>query len=588
MTHSDNIRVCITGMGVITCNAHSQGELLDALQNGRSGIKSAERLSTVHHEWQLGEIESIADSDDCPRAFVMARQALSEAIQQAGLDNEALKKTFIINGTTVGGMDLTERRIDEMLNGSAEQTGKIKWHPCGAMAEWLSEQFSTEAQTYTISTACSSAANAIAFAADLIRTGRADVVIAGGAESLTKFHTNGFNSLMVLDAERCRPFDRDRAGINLAEGAAFLVLESEHTALRRGASPLAELTGYGNACDAYHPTATSPDGDGAYLAMSKALAMAGLKASDIDYINAHGTGTADNDRSESTALQRLFSGCPDIAPVSSTKAFTGHTTSASGAIESVICLLAMHHHFIPQSLGFVIPMEGGVVPSMGEENVTLHNVMCNSFGFGGNDTSLIFSEYKPSELSEEPNVAVRKDISILSECTLKDGEEFKLSRYFPVLKTRRMCHSMKMAMYVAMTALESAGIKASEVGAIIFSTRDGMLDNSERLLEQIAQSDEQNISPTLFMQSTHNTMAGQLAILAHNHGYNTTFTPTGYTVDAALLDARMQIEQGRIRTALVVECEECTPQMRELLRKGSLPMPESNVYCRAIIIGAKP
>ena len=587
MTHSDNIRVCITGMGVITCNAHSQSELLDALRSGRSGIKRVERLNTVHREWQLGEIDDIADSDDCPRAFAMARQAFSEAIRQAGLEGKILLRIAIVNGTTVGGMDLTERSLDAMLTSSEQSCKMIKWHPCGAMAEWLSEQFAIECETYTISTACSSAANAMAFAADLVRTDRADVVIAGGAESLTKFHTNGFNSLMVLDAERCRPFDRDRAGINLAEGSAFLVLESERSALRRGVSPLALLSGYGNACDAYHPTATSPDGEGAYLAMHKALTMAGLNASDIDYINAHGTGTADNDLSESTALQRLFADCPEIVPVSSTKAFTGHTTSASGAIESVICLLAMLHRFIPQNLGFTFPMEGGVVPSAGAENVTLHNVMCNSFGFGGNDTSLIFSEYNSGQLAEQHSATPKNEPIVLSEYSLRYGEEFNLSQYFPVLKTRRMCQSMKMAMYVAMTALESAGVNASEVDAIIFTTRDGMLDNSEKLLCQIEQSDEQNISPTLFMQSTHNTMAGQFAILTRNHGYNTTFTPTRYTLDAALLDARMQIELGRIRTALIVECEECTEQMRRLLRDASLPMPESDIYCRALVVSAK-
>ena len=266
----------------------------------------------------------------------------------------------------------------------------------------IAEPFGPFASLATVSTACSSATNALISAVNILRCGLADIVVAGGAECLTKFHLNGFNTLMILDSEPCRPFDRDRAGLNLGEGAAYLVLETESSLRLRAAKPLARLSGYGNACDAFHQTASSPDGDGAYLAMQQALTTAGLKPEDIDYINAHGTGTPNNDLSESRAIRRLFS--PHIPPVSSTKSFTGHTTSASGAIEAVFCLLAMQHQFLPQNLNFRTPMDEGIVPVTPYPRPPvppcprppvlspLTHVLSNAFGFGGNDSSIIFSK----------------------------------------------------------------------------------------------------------------------------------------------------------------------------------------------------
>jgi 3-oxoacyl-(acyl-carrier-protein) synthase len=196
---------------------------------------------------------------------------------------------------------------------------------------------------------------------------------------------------MILDHEQCKPFDTQRAGLNLGEGAAFVVMETEASAKSRGADILAMFSGFGNACDAFHQTASSDNGEGAFLAMDKALRTAGLQPSDIGYVNAHGTGTPNNDASESQALVRLFG--QQLPPVSSTKGMTGHTTSASGAVESVICLLALQQSFLPANYGFSTPMENGIVPvtSVGT-HYDLRHVMCNSFGFGGNDTSLIFSK----------------------------------------------------------------------------------------------------------------------------------------------------------------------------------------------------
>jgi 3-oxoacyl-[acyl-carrier-protein] synthase-1 len=244
----------------------------------------------------------------------------------------------------------------------------------------------------TLSTACSSSANAIFFGARLIRNGLLDVVVAGGVDALTKFTLNGFNTLMILDKEFCKPFDEHREGLNLGEGAGYVVLVSSKVAATLTKPPYCLLSGYNNSNDAYHQTASSPDGTGSYMAMQGALKKAGLDTSDIDYINLHGTGTPNNDSAEGTAIKRLFH--PNYPPMSSTKSFTGHTLGASGGIEAVFSALAVKHGLIYPNLRFKTQMAD--LPFAPEthfrDGQQIDHVMSNSFGFGGNCTSLIFSK----------------------------------------------------------------------------------------------------------------------------------------------------------------------------------------------------
>ena len=328
------------------------------------------------------------------RTSLMGMIAAREAIEQACPENMRPYRIALVSGTTVGGMDKSEQYYLDFLSNETKNA-YIATHDCGSCTEMIADYFGLFSTVNTLSTACSSAANAIMLGAMLIRDGRADIVVAGGCECITKFHLNGFNTLMILDKEVCRPFDATRAGLNLGEGAAYLVLESEDTARQRHIESICHLSGYANTCDAYHQTASSPEGEGAYLAMQNALKSAGLRPSDIGYINAHGTGTSDNDLSEGIAIQRIFGN--GIPPVSSTKAFTGHTTSAAGSIEAVISLLALQHNFIPVNLHFSRQMdELRFRPATDEKPVKpLRHVLSNSFGFGGNDTSFIFSKINP-------------------------------------------------------------------------------------------------------------------------------------------------------------------------------------------------
>ncbi len=395
-----NKPILITGAGIVCSIGTNKEEVLDSLLNERTGISSIKYLKTEHKEFPVGEVklsnEEMYSLLDIPTPTPMTRTslmgiiALREALNDAKLSLDGTTEVGFISGTTVGGMDMSEQFYLDFLDNDSKNE-YIATHDCGACTEMIGDYFGAFNFVSSPSTACSSAANAIILAANMINSGLADIVVAGGSECITKFHLNGFNTLMILDQNHCRPFDDTRAGLNLGEGAAYIVLESAESAKRRGVKGIAALTGYGNACDAFHQTASSPDGEGSFLSMSKALSMAGITPEEVDYVNAHGTGTPNNDISESNAMKRLFGNA--IPPVSSTKAFTGHTTSASGSVELVICLLSILNDFIPANLNWKVQGESLITPVVRtKRNVHLKHVLCNSFGFGGNDSSLLISE----------------------------------------------------------------------------------------------------------------------------------------------------------------------------------------------------
>jgi 3-oxoacyl-[acyl-carrier-protein] synthase-1 len=402
--------IVISGMGIVSSLGNNVEENLQSLLANRSGIAPLHYLLTTRTEFPVGEVKktneemisllNIDENKPTIRTALMGMLAVREALQNAHLSPLpsplSSLNIALISGTTVGGMDKSEQFYLDFL-GNDTRNVYISTHDCGTCTEMMADYFGIFSQVDTISTACSSAANAIILAAQLIKSGRADIVIAGGCECLTKFHLNGFDSLMILDNKPCRPFDATRAGINLGEGAAYLVMETAESFNRRlqdysELKAWCKLSGYANTCDAFHQTASAPDGEGAYLAMKKALKMAQLLPEKIDYINAHGTGTENNDVSEGTAIMRLFGKI--IPPVSSTKSFTGHTTSAAGCVEAIISILALCHNFFPVNLNFSekIP-ELSFTPVVNQHsNKPLQYVLTNSFGFGGNDSSLIFSK----------------------------------------------------------------------------------------------------------------------------------------------------------------------------------------------------
>jgi 3-oxoacyl-[acyl-carrier-protein] synthase-1 len=327
------------------------------------------------------------------RTSLLGMIAAKEALQHAGIDLSDGLRTGLISATSVGGMDKGEQFYAEFIKDNNK--GKLKniiTHDCGDSTEKIADYLGIKDYVSTISTACSSSANSIMFGARLIKNNILDRVVVGGTDSLTKFTLNGFNALMILDRNQCKPFDEDRKGLNLGEGAGYIVIESEKSVNVKKTKALAELTGYANANDAYHQTASSPDGFGAYMAMKKAIEMSGLNIEDIDYINAHGTGTANNDLSEGKAIEKIFSA--KFPKVSSTKSFTGHTLGAAGGIEAVFSVLAINHNMAVPNLNFSTQMKELNFKPITElvQQAGIKNVLSNSLGFGGNCSSVLFSK----------------------------------------------------------------------------------------------------------------------------------------------------------------------------------------------------
>lgn len=394
--------VAITGMGIISAIGNNVEENYQALINGEKGITRVSKIQTIHKDAiMVGEIDftnqdfeqqlGLSEDNNYSRTALLGVVAAKEAVKHAGITDINDCKTGLISATSVGGMDMTEKYYYDYLTNEATQK-YIEGHHAGDSTQKIAEQLGIEESLVTtISTACSSAANAIMMGARLIKSGQLDRVIVGGADCLSKFTINGFKTLMILSDTYNTPFDDNRKGLNLGEAAAFLVLESETVVKANNRKVLAYVKGYGNANDAYHQTASSDHGDGATLAMEKALKVSGLQPTDIDYINAHGTATANNDLSEGRAIIRVFG--DNVPDFSSTKAYTGHTLAAAGAIEAVYAVLAIQNGVVYPNLNFETQMqEFGITPQLTLKEKALDTIMSNSFGFGGNCSTVIFSK----------------------------------------------------------------------------------------------------------------------------------------------------------------------------------------------------
>ena len=388
----------ITGFGIISGIGCGENETFAALLQKRSAIGKVSILETALKHYPVAEVKksnadlirlaALPDNRMYSRTFLLGIIAAQQAMQMTGLKSVQ----GVLGATTVGSVDFEERYYEKLReNGDNALLKKeiFPWFDLASCTERIAEYFDVRSNVTTMSTACSSSANAVMTGARMIRNGLIDSVIVGGMDSLSRFSLNGFNSLEILSPTGCKPFDQDRNGISIGEGAAFLVLESEKAAT--GKKIYGEIAGYANHSEAFHQTSSSPDGMGAIMTMRHALEVAGIQPKDIDYINAHGTGTQINDLSEGNAIGAIFG--KNVPPVSSTKAYTGHTLAASGVIEVVLSLLSIKEQTLLPNLGLENVMEElSFIPQREIKNAEINYVLSNSFGFGGANTTLIIKK----------------------------------------------------------------------------------------------------------------------------------------------------------------------------------------------------
>lgn len=554
------VRAFVCGAGIVSAAGQGTEANGEGLRRGAPCLAPLTLFPAAPpHPLPVGEVRAIPEIEGLPRTHALAWAAAREAVAGAALVPDA-----IVLGTTTGGMPTTEVLLQE----GEERPEAYRNHAIGSVAAWLARRLSCRGPVMTVSTACSSGTAALKIALELIRCGRARVVLAGGADALCRMTYYGFHALQLIDPEGARPLDRDRRGLSVAEGAAFVLLVA---ASSPPAGALAELAGAGLSCDAHHPAAPHPDGAGALAAMRAALADAGLAASGLDYINLHGTGTIDNDLAEARAVQTLCGGNPPA--LSSVKGLFGHTLGASGAVEAVVSAFAIARGFVPANVGCRVPdPKLGLAPERDGLDRPVRCVLSNSFGFGGNNASLVLTEPRPAGSPGPPRPPVRfsvRGVSCLTGAGALDETVARFARGAPFSgrpdlaavrmdvssgSLRRLKRLSRMTLLLAIAARRGAA-ESDAPDAIFFGTAWGSLTDTYDFLDKLFSSGERFTSPTDFIGSVHNAPASHAAIFFGATGANVVVSGGDHSFEQALYAASLVLREGD-PPALVIGAEE--------------------------------
>lgn len=411
-------RVVITGLGTVNAIAGNAPEFSAAMRKGVCGIGPVTVFDTADFRSRTGgEVRNFVFGKMLPPEFsikrmsrsdLMAMAAALEALKDAGLfpfPKDLQADTGVVIGGGAGGMLEGEAAYRQYLKGSGKgvRYSQFSSFCCASSADRIASNFGLMGPKTTFMTACSSGATAIGYAGDLIREGRATLVISGGAEPLSRVTYASFNALQAVDTEYCKPFDKNRQGLSLGEGAGIMILEALRHAQKRGAKIYGEVLGYGVSCDSHHMTAPDPQASGAVRCIAAALADSGVSPGRVDYINAHGTATLANDLMETRGIKAVFGKRAYRIPVSSTKSMTGHTLGAAGAIEGVASVLGIFGRFIPPTIHLTErdPECDLDYVAEGARESDVDIVLSNSFAFGGNNTAIVLGRYTPKGIVHE-------------------------------------------------------------------------------------------------------------------------------------------------------------------------------------------
>lgn len=566
--------VYIAGIGIISSLGSGLSATEQALRDNRVGIAPLHLFPLRQKDpLVVGEVPDVPPSSTLPRTHQLAERAAAQAMKGQKSPPDA-----VIVGTTTGGILTTE----QLLREKQENKRLYRYHGLTTVADRIAEKYHSRGPILTVSTACSSGAVAITLAMAMLRSGRAVRVLVGGADSLCRLTYFGFHSLQLVDRSGCKPMDKNRQGMAVAEGAAFLVLTTQ-----RPDTPLAQVAGAGLSCDAYHPAAPHPEGEGAVRAIQSALADAGLQPADVDYISLHGTGTRENDLAESRAIHTLFSPPP---PLSSIKGATGHSLAAAGAIEAAVAALLVSRDFIPANTGCREPDPALKLQPLDHPfQRRTATVLSNSFGFGGNNGCLVIT--KPQPLVKR-KITPKKNRSWLGiygrACWTGSGDwSATMARIFAggtvsgmtspelIVKAlspamiRRLKRLPRMALSLAQAAREDSGL-VNTPSSVFMGTGWGALSETWDFLTRLDMSDEQFPSPTDFVGSVHNAPAGQVAILLGATGANITTSGGDTSFEQALLAADFLLSDSK-QSALILGVDEGHDRLSPLLDSSIAP-----------------
>lgn len=555
-------------MGIVSALGNGVAETTEALKKARCNLRPITLFALKSAApMPVGEVKLVeADpAHPLPRTHQLALMAADQILAGKGLAPDA-----IIVGTTTGGILTTE----ELLENGITDPDSYRYHGVGSVAEVLAGSYGCSGPLITVSTACSSGAAALFLAGEMLRSGRARRVLAGGVDSLCRLTYFGFNSLQLIDPNGARPLDRERNGLSLAEGAALLLLTTEPEA-----DAALQLLGAGLSCDAHHPTAPLADGQGALAAMQAALADAGLDPAAIDYINLHGTATPDNDLAEAGAIHSLFGDSPP--PLSSIKGAMGHSLAAAGAIEAVVAAIAGDQGIVPANVGF-----GNIDPALNLVPVTkslrapVNTVLSNSIGFGGNNAAVVIG--RRQDLNCRSPELPRPSFTVTSTACLTGAghmretwESFNAGRRcngclderiateaLPPRTVRRLKRLPKLALALAQNACRNmpAGRRPA---AVSLGTAWGAMSETHDFLHKLFETRQEFPSPTDFIGSVHNAPAGQIAMMLGAKGANVTVSGGDASFEQALLTADLLAHSGS-DPILLIGVDEAHPVLSPL------------------------
>nr|WP_321403248.1 beta-ketoacyl-[acyl-carrier-protein] synthase family protein [uncultured Desulfobacter sp.] len=537
----------IAAMGIISALGTDEDSTYQALKRGESGLASVDFFQLNRPDFPRVGMVPGTIKGTLPRTHELARIAAGQIMAQCSLVPDA-----VVLGATTGGM-LT---CETLLKAQETDPTLFRYHGLGTVAEDIASLMGCTGPAITVSTACSSGNAALTIALEMIRSGQAQTVLAGGADALCRMTCFGFQSLQVVDPAGARPFDEKRAGMSVAEGAGLMMLVAQ-----RPEHPIAELSGGGLSCDAYHASAPHPEGNGAYEAMAKAMADAGVTPEQIDYISLHGTGTEANDKAEAMAVNRLFAAHKPAA--SSVKGATGHPMAAAGAIEAVISAIAVSKGIIPGNTGFSSPdPELNFIPVAAPIQRPVRRVLSNTFGFGGNNAAIVISESDAQRTKtrsrdvkgfEKPQMG---PMSVLGyACVTGAGTtaatldafnkgqslagmiaDKTLTDLLTLKKVRRMKRFSRLMLALAVLARQDTPSDITPA-AIIGGTGWGSLSETWDFLARLFKGNEKSSSPIDFVGSVHNAALGHVAMELGAKGANITTTGGDSSFEQALWTA---------------------------------------------------
>lgn len=613
------IPISVSGLAIACGLGDETNTVWTAVKRGDSGITPIRRLDVSSLRSRFAaELQSDPAGPD--RAVGLGVRVATAAVVDAGVDLADLDSTRVgvALGTSVGGLERGEQWQRDLLYEGVERTrrGLLLTYPLYTAADAISGVLGLRGPKVVISNACAAGANAIGWAADQIRLGRADLMVAGGVDVLDMLSLAGFESLKALDDQPCAPLSRS-SGLNLGEGAGFVILESQESLRRRAGTAVAWFHGYGLSSDAHHATAPDPQGGGALRAMRRALAAGHAEPSQVGYLNAHGTGTPANDSAEPRAITALFDPC--IPPVSSTKSQIGHTLGAAGAVEAVVTVLALRDKVLPPTINVQERSAGPrPLPDIVEKfarPTAIDLVLSNSFAFGGNNCALLFGAAAPTR-STGPG---RRQVVItgagaitglgIGRAALTDavdqgrsaiGQAQRLqlthSRSQAVAELtgehlalvdrsylRRVDQLGALVLAVARTSLKDAEVNVRRVGrervGMVFGTFTGPLETVSELSRVITKEGPDQVSPRLFPNSVVNAAVGHACLSTQVKGpLSTLATGVAAGVQSIQYSADL-IADGEASIMLALTADEITPELHlGYDRLGLLGSADSTPY----------